>query len=154
AAGVRVPCFRPNLGENEAARDQFAAAMRIDPADSHAAGDPASRATAENAFQNIDRPLTELSAGRRRSSWAPASFAAHHDLAELAEQREDLELAATRVPAPYCAGMFRRSSSASSKCATRQSIISGGSKRSKKRLLPPGRNLGVREGRGELVRQS
>ena len=70
------------VGENEAARDQFAAAMRIDPADFQAAlefaflchqthmeaearrvfdrvrvaGDAASRATAEQAFQNIDRP--------------------------------------------------------------------------------------------------
>src|SRR5438045_1772525 len=70
-------------GENEAARDQFAEAMRIDPTDFHAAleyaflcndtkmeaearrvfdrirvsGDAASRATAEQAFQNIDRPL-------------------------------------------------------------------------------------------------
>src|SRR6266436_5600387 len=71
------------VGENEAARDQFVAAMRIDPADFHAAleyaflcnetkmeaearrvfdrirvsGDAASKVTAEQAFQNIDRPL-------------------------------------------------------------------------------------------------
>src|SRR5258708_15583111 len=68
------------VGEDEAARDQFAAVMRIDPADFHAAlefaflchqthmqaearrvfnrirvsGDATSRATAEQAFQHID----------------------------------------------------------------------------------------------------
>src|SRR2546427_3798234 len=109
------------VGENEAARDQFAAAMRIAPADFHVAlefaflchetgmqaearrvfdrirktGDPASRVTAEQAFQNIDRPLA---AGIERWTKAielgPANFAAHHELAGLAEQRDELELAA------------------------------------------------------------
>ena len=80
------------VGETEAARDQFGEAMRLDPGDSHVAleyaflcnetkkqaearrifdrirktGDPVSRATAEQAFQNIDTPAS--SDGRRRSS--------------------------------------------------------------------------------------
>src|SRR6185436_7412379 len=71
------------VGETEDARDQFAAVIRIDPADFHApleyaflchdtkmqaearrvfdrvrnAGEPMSSATAEKAFQNIDVPL-------------------------------------------------------------------------------------------------
>ncbi|HTM50141.1 MAG TPA: tetratricopeptide repeat protein [Bryobacteraceae bacterium] len=109
------------VGENEAARDQFAQAMSLDPADFHVAleyaylchdtgmkaaarrvfdrvrktGDPPSRATAEQAFRNIDGPLA---AGIERWTKAlelvPASFSAHHELATLAEQRDDLELAA------------------------------------------------------------
>ena len=58
-------------------------------------GDPQARATAEQAFQNIDKPLA---AGIAR--WTEAirlgggTSAAHHELARLAEQRDDLELAA------------------------------------------------------------
>lgn len=109
------------IGEPEAARDQFAEAMRLDPADSHVAleyaflcyetkqratarrifdrlrssSDPVARATAEEAFQNVDRPLAE---GIRR--WqaalasAPDNFSGHQELAVLAEQRDQLELAA------------------------------------------------------------
>src|SRR5262249_31131072 len=53
-------------------------------------------ATAEQAFQNIDQPLA---AGIER--WVSAiarggsSFSAHFELASLAEQRDELELAAT-----------------------------------------------------------
>ena len=73
------------IGETESARDQFKEAMRIDPQDTHVAleyaflcyetkqraearriflrvkdsGDAASRATAQQAFDNIDRPLVE-----------------------------------------------------------------------------------------------
>src|SRR6202043_3081010 len=69
------------IGENEIARDQFAEAMRLDPADQHLALEFAflcyetkqqaearrifnrirktGDATAEQAFQNIDRPLAE-----------------------------------------------------------------------------------------------
>ena len=108
-------------GENELAREQFREAMRLDPADFHVAmeyaflcfetrekaearrifnrvrqkGDPASRVTAEQAFRNIDEPLA---AGIAR--WQEAlkrggeSFGAHYELATLAEQRDELELAA------------------------------------------------------------
>ena len=108
-------------GQTEAARDQFAQAMGLAPQDFHTAleyaflchetgrtaeahhifnlvreqGDPASRATAEQAFQNIDRPLAE---GIERWSQAvtvnPDDFNAHRELAQLAERREILPLAA------------------------------------------------------------
>jgi Tfp pilus assembly protein PilF len=108
-------------GETAAARDQFAEAMRLAPEDFQAAleyaflchetgktdqahrvfdevrkrGDPASRATAEQAFQNIDQPLAE---GIKRWSEAlttnPEDFNAHWELATLAERRENLPLAA------------------------------------------------------------
>jgi tetratricopeptide (TPR) repeat protein len=109
------------IGENVAAREQFREAMRLEPKDFHVAleyaflcyetkeqaqarrvfdrvrkaGDPESRATAEQAFQNIDRPLAE---GIAR--WTEAirlgadNFSAHFELATLAEQRDELELAA------------------------------------------------------------
>jgi len=109
------------MGETEAARDQFAEAVRLAPADFQAAleyaflchetgktavarhvfdqvrkaGDPASRAAAETAFENIDRPLAE---GIERWSEAiaanPDDFNAHRELATLADRREDLPLAA------------------------------------------------------------
>jgi tetratricopeptide (TPR) repeat protein len=109
------------VGENEAARDQFAAAMRIDPADFHAGlefaflchetkmqaearrvfdrirktGDAASRTTAEQAFQNIDGPLAAgIERWKKALELAPENFAAHHELAGLAEQRDELDLAA------------------------------------------------------------
>src|SRR4051812_2641541 len=99
------------VGENEAARDQFAAAIGIDPADFHAAleyaflcnetkmqaearhvfdrirtsGDAASRATAEQAFQNIDRPLADgIERWKQALVLAPESFTAHYELAGLA----------------------------------------------------------------------
>jgi Tfp pilus assembly protein PilF len=105
------------VGETERARDQFADAMRLDPEDEHVALEYAflcyetkkqadarrvfdrirrrGNAAAERAFQNIER---ELGAGIDRWSRAvelsPASFSAHHELAQLAEQRDDLALAA------------------------------------------------------------
>lgn len=110
------------VGENEAALEQFAEATRLDPDDHHAAleyaflchetgrralarrifdrvrrtGDPASRATAEQAFQNMDRALA---AGIARWLQAleknPGDFGTHLELARLAEERDELELAAT-----------------------------------------------------------
>ena len=110
------------VGEPEAARGQFSEAMRLDPADTHVAleyaflcyesrGDAMvwkatarrifdrlrkqDNAEAERAFQNIDRPLAE---GIER--WTQAlelgtdSFSANYELAQLAEQRDQLSLAA------------------------------------------------------------
>ena len=129
------------VGENEAARDQFAAAMRIDPADFHAAleyaflcnetkmqaearrvfdrirvkGDAGSRATAEQAFQNIDRPLAEgIERWKKALSLAPESFAAHYELAGLAERRDELELAARALPG----GVGDSAVAASRRCST------------------------------------
>jgi tetratricopeptide (TPR) repeat protein len=105
------------IGENEAARDQFAEAMRLDPSDLHIAMEYAflcnetkqqamarrvfncirktGDATAEQAFQNIDRPLAEgIERWRNALEQSPDNFSAHQELAALAEQREDYELAA------------------------------------------------------------
>ncbi len=109
------------MGETEAARDQFAEAVRLAPQDSRAAleyaflcqetgktavahhvfdqlrkaGDPGASPLAETAFQNIDRPLGE---GIERWSAAITAnaddFNAHRELAMLADRREDLPLAA------------------------------------------------------------
>jgi Tfp pilus assembly protein PilF len=109
------------IGENEAARDQFREAMRLDPKDFHVAleyaflcnetkqqaqarrvfdrirksGDPESRATAERAFQNIDRPLAEgIARWTNAIQLGADNFSSHFELATLAEQRDELELAA------------------------------------------------------------
>src|SRR5258708_9852854 len=101
-------------GETEAARDQFAEAMRLDASDDRAALEYAflcyetkqaaearrvfdrlrresraaeNRATAEEAFENIDRPLRE-SIARWQAAVAASheNFSAHEELARLAEQ--------------------------------------------------------------------
>jgi tetratricopeptide (TPR) repeat protein len=113
------------VGENEAARDQFGEAIRIDPTDLHAALEYAflcyetkqqaqarrifdrirktaetgsgaePRKTAEQAFQNIDQPLASGIARWQKAIEAePGNFSAHQELATLAEQRDQLELAA------------------------------------------------------------
>jgi tetratricopeptide (TPR) repeat protein len=109
------------IGERDDARDHFAQAMRLDPADEHvaleyaflcyethqevearrvfnrlrASPDPATRDTAAQAFRNIDQPLA---AGIQRWQEALArgdnSLATHHELARLAEQHDELALAA------------------------------------------------------------
>ena len=112
------------VGENERARDQFAAAMRIDPADTHVAKEFAflafetgqqrearlvfdrirksGDATAETAFQNIDRPLAEgIERWKQALAREPANFSAHVELAGLAEQRNDLVLATTHFEAAW-----------------------------------------------------
>ncbi len=108
------------IGETEAARDQFAEAMRLDPADEHIAleyaflcfetrkpaearrvferlsksGSSDTRARAQEAFDNIDRPLA---AGIARWSSVvartPRDFSAQVELARLCEQRDELESA-------------------------------------------------------------
>ncbi len=109
------------IGENEAARDEFAQAARLDPADRHAAleyaflcyetgrraearrvfdrlrrsGDPASRALAEQAFQNVDRPLEEgIARWKEALARHPEDFGTHLELARLAEERDEPDLAA------------------------------------------------------------
>ena len=105
------------IGEPVLAREQFAEAIRLDPADTTAALEYAflcfetrkqgearrvfdrlrrsSNATAETAFHNIDDPLA---AGIARWQAAVAAgadnFSAHYELATLAEQRDELALAA------------------------------------------------------------
>lgn len=109
------------IGENVAARDQFREAMLIDPKDFHVAleygflcyetkeraqarrvfdrvrkaADAESRATAERAFQNIDRPLAEgIERWTKAIQMGADNFSGHFELATLAEQRDELELAA------------------------------------------------------------
>jgi len=105
------------VGENELAREQFRAAMELEPADAQVAMEfaflayetkleaearrifdrirKAGNPTAEQAFQNIDAPLA---AGIERWKSAIAmgadNFSAHFELAMLAEQRDELALAA------------------------------------------------------------
>jgi Tfp pilus assembly protein PilF len=105
------------VGETEQARDRFGDAMRLDPSDRHVALEYAflcyetkqqaaarrvfdrlrlqGNRAAEQAFQNID---AELAAGIARWSRAvelsPSNFSAHQELARLAEQRDNHELAA------------------------------------------------------------
>jgi Tfp pilus assembly protein PilF len=112
------------IGENELARDAFAAAMALDPADSHVAMEyaylafetkrqrearrvfdrlrRAGNATAEQAFQNIDRPLAEgIARWTEVTAQDPANFSAHQELAQLAEQRDELDLAAKHYEAAW-----------------------------------------------------
>jgi Tfp pilus assembly protein PilF len=105
------------VGENGLARDQFREAMLLKPDDIQVAMEYAflcyeskeqaqarrifdrvrrlGNATAEHAFRNIDTPLA---AGIERWKAAIArsggSFSAHYELATLAEQRDELALAA------------------------------------------------------------
>jgi tetratricopeptide (TPR) repeat protein len=58
-------------------------------------GDAASRATASEAFQNIDAPLaTGIARWQQVLASSPPTFSALYELAQLEEQRDDLELAA------------------------------------------------------------
>jgi Tfp pilus assembly protein PilF len=105
------------IGENEAARDQFAEAMRLDPRDDHVALEYAflcyetkqqavarrifdrvrrtGNQTASEAFENIDRPLREgIARWTKALELSPDNFSAHEELARLAEQRDELPLAA------------------------------------------------------------
>ncbi len=108
-------------GETEAARGQFAEAVRLAPDDLHAAleyaflchetgrtataravfdgirksSDAAVRETAEQAFQNIDKPLVEgIARWTEALQRSPSDFSAHQELAQLAEKRQDNALAA------------------------------------------------------------
>jgi Tfp pilus assembly protein PilF len=123
AAAPDRPAIRKDLaytlikvGDPVAARDQFADAMRLAPSDDSVAMEyaylcyetkqpvaarrvferlaKAGNGGAKQAFENVDRPLRE---GIARWSEAvrtdPKNFSAHEELAHLAEQRDELELA-------------------------------------------------------------
>lgn len=113
-------------GESVDARDEFEAALKLNSHDETAAlefaflafetkkpiearrmfdrlrhsANPATKATAEQAFQNIDRPLADGIArwkeaiARSANPIALAMFSAHWELAQLAELRDQLPLAA------------------------------------------------------------
>jgi Tfp pilus assembly protein PilF len=105
------------IGENELARDQFREAIEIDPNDTQVALDYAflcyetkeqtqarrifdrirktGNATAEQAFQSIDAPLAQgIERWKKAIEMGADNFSAHFELATLAEQRDELELAA------------------------------------------------------------
>jgi tetratricopeptide (TPR) repeat protein len=113
-------------GENAEARDEFERALQLDPKDETAAlefaflayetkkpiearrmfdklrhsTNASTRATAEQAFHNIDKPLAEgIARWQEALRRAPdpnalTTFSAHWELAQLAELRDDLPLAA------------------------------------------------------------
>src|ERR1700722_14220132 len=105
------------VGENILARDQFREAMSIDPQDIQVAMEfaflcyetkeqaqarrifdrirKAGNAEAELAFQNIDGPLAAgIERWKKAIEMGADNFSAHFDLATLAEQRDELPLAA------------------------------------------------------------
>jgi Tfp pilus assembly protein PilF len=112
------------IGETEAARDRFAEAMALDPADDQVAleyaflcyetkqqvtarrvfdrlrksGNP----TASEAFENVDRPLREgIARWKQALELSPDNFSAHEELAKLAEQRDDIDLAVEQYQAAW-----------------------------------------------------
>jgi Tfp pilus assembly protein PilF len=123
-------------GANELARDQFREAMSADPADTQVAMEyaflayetnerqPARRifdrvrkggqapfaATAEQAFRNIDAPLAAgIARWKTAIEMGADNFSAHFELATLAEQRDELELAAEHYEKAWRLQKDRRS---------------------------------------------
>jgi hypothetical protein len=65
-------------------------------------GDAASKATASQAFENIDAPLAAgIARWRQVLATSPPTFSALYELAQLAEQRDDLDLAASSYKAAF-----------------------------------------------------
>ncbi len=112
------------IGQTEAARDQFAEAMRLDPADDQVALEYAflcyetkqqiiarrvfdrlrksGNLTASDAYENVDRPLREgIARWKQALELSPDNFSAHEELARLAEQRDQLDLAAEQYQAAW-----------------------------------------------------
>ena len=113
-------------GDSAEAREEFLAALKLNPADESAAlefaflafetkqpiearrmfdrlrqtGSPATKQTAEQAFQNIDKPLaTSIARWQQAIAQSPkpndlTMFSAHWELAQTAELRDELPLAA------------------------------------------------------------
>ncbi len=103
------------VGETIAARDQFAEALKLDPADEHLSLEYAflcyetkepvqarrifarlskQNTTAADAFENVDRPLREgIARWQQALRQEPQNFSAHEELARLAEQRDEWALA-------------------------------------------------------------
>jgi tetratricopeptide (TPR) repeat protein len=105
------------VGQNELARDEFGEALRSEPADTQVAleyaflcyetGEKAEarrifdrirksgNSVAEQAFQNIDAPLASgIARWQEAIARGAGNFSAHFELATLAEQRDELDLAA------------------------------------------------------------
>ena len=113
-------------GEREEARDQFAEALRIDSKDEQSSleygflcfetkrpvearriflrwknlGSSRTQQTAAVAFENIDRPLREgIERWKAAVAAAPDQWTAHEELARLAEERDELDLASEHYQA-------------------------------------------------------
>jgi tetratricopeptide (TPR) repeat protein len=120
------------IGEPELARDQLGEALRLEPADTRTALEyaflchetrrtPEARrifdrlrkagdAVAEQAFRNIDGPLAAgIERWTRAIAMGAENFGAHHELARLAEQRDDLALAAEHYERAWRLPPHRRS---------------------------------------------
>jgi len=81
------------------ARRIFAAVRDSDGKDGSTAE---SRATAAAAFRNIDDPLrAAIERWKRALATSAPTFSAHYELAQLAEQRDELELAAANYKAAF-----------------------------------------------------
>jgi Tfp pilus assembly protein PilF len=66
------------------------------------AEDPEARTTAAQAFQNIDTPLESgIARWRQVLATTTPTFSAHYELAQLAEQRDELDLAAANYRAAF-----------------------------------------------------
>jgi Tfp pilus assembly protein PilF len=112
------------IGRTEAARDQFAEAMTLDPADDQVALEygflcyetkqpiiarrvfdrlrKSGNLTAIDAFENVDRPLREgIARWKQALEASPDNFSAREELARLAEQRDQLDLAAEQYQAAW-----------------------------------------------------
>ena len=119
------------IGETEAARDQFAEAMSLAPIDDQVALEYAylcyetkqqiaarrvfdrlrksGNAKAAEAFENVDRPLREgIARWKQALELDPNNFSAHEELAHLAEQRDQLDLAAANYQAAWKMRSARR----------------------------------------------
>jgi Tfp pilus assembly protein PilF len=119
------------IGENDLARDQFHEAMTIDLADVPVALEYAflcneskriaearrifdrirrtGNAEAERAFQNIDQPLAAgIERWKNALAAGPDNFSAHFELATLAEERDELPLAAEHFEKAWRLRLDRR----------------------------------------------
>ena len=73
-------------------------------------GDDDSRATAAAAFRNIDEPLANgIARWQQVLAASPPTFSAHYELAQLAEQRDDLDLAAANYKDAFRLSSERKS---------------------------------------------
>ena len=64
---------------------------------------------AKEAFENIDRPLREgIERWKQALELSPDNFSAHEELAKLAEQRDELDLAAAQYQAAWTLRPARR----------------------------------------------
>jgi hypothetical protein len=65
-------------------------------------GDPESRATAAAAFRNIDEPLRDgIARWQQALANSTPTFSGHYELAQLAEQRDETDLAAANYKAAF-----------------------------------------------------